>query len=161
MMSTNSRILIPLLQALLVGLSPGATSQEKLSVPQIIERHIQALGGQQNIDAIHSITYHLTYREGTFVLPDAYMAKMRPYYKTLGDPRNLKVDVNEGYDGSAWEYYSDPGVVLRTVGEAAAAARHGTELIDSLVDAKAMSTQLNWVLSRRLKTGRRTNYTLR
>jgi hypothetical protein len=32
-------------------------------------------------------------------------------------------------------YYSDPGVVLRTVGAAAAAARHGTELIDSLVYA--------------------------
>lgn len=142
MMSMNSRILIPLLPALLVGLSIAATSQEKLSVPQIIERHIQALGGQQKIDAIHSITYHLTYREGTFVLPDAYMAKMRPYYKTLGDPRNLKVDVNEGYDGSAWEYYSDPGVVLRTVGEAAAAARHGTELIDSLVDTKAVGAQI-------------------
>lgn len=68
-------------------------------------------------------------------MPRGYMAKMRPYYKTLGDPKNLKVDVNEGFDGSACEYYSDPGVVLRTLGAAAAAARHGTELIDSLVDA--------------------------
>src|SRR5581483_4998504 len=54
----------------------------------------------------------------------------------------LKVDVNEGYDGSAWEYYGDPGVVIRTVGAAAAAARHGIEIIDSLVDATLMGTRV-------------------
>jgi hypothetical protein len=78
-------------------------------------------------------------------MPDGYMAKMRPYYKTLGDPKNLKVDVNEGYDGSSWEYYSDPGVVLRTVGAAAAATRHGTELIDSITDAKALDAHVELV----------------
>jgi hypothetical protein len=75
-------------------------------------------------------------------MPDGYMAKMRPYCKTLGDPKNLKVDVNEGFDGSAWEYYSDPGVVLRTVGAAAAATRHGTELIDSLADAGMLGARI-------------------
>jgi tetratricopeptide (TPR) repeat protein len=128
--------------ALLMSFSLVSASQEKPSIEQIIERHIQALGGQQKIDAIHTIVYHLTYREGTFVMPDGYMAKMRPYYKTLGDPKNLKVEVNEGYDGSAWEYYSDPGVVLRTVCAAAAATRHGTELIDSLADAKALGAHV-------------------
>jgi tetratricopeptide (TPR) repeat protein len=134
----KAKLFIPGLLALLMSFSLASASQEKLSLEQIIERHIQALGGQQKIDAIHTIVYHLTYREGTFVMPDGYMAKMPPYYKTLGDPKNLKVDVNEGYDGSAWEYYSDPGVVLRTVGAAAAATRHGTELIDLLSDAKAL-----------------------
>lgn len=119
-----------------------AASQDTLTVEQIAERHVQAIGGHQKIDAIHSIVFHLTYREGSFVLPDAYMAKMRPYYKTLGDPKNLKADVNEGYDGSAWEYYSEPGVVLRTVGAAAAASRHGNEIFDSLVGYKAQNTQV-------------------
>jgi tetratricopeptide (TPR) repeat protein len=120
----------------------GARAHENLSVEQIVARHIQAIGGQDKIDAIHSVVYRLTYREGDFVMPHGYMAKMRPYYKTLADPKNLKVDVNEGFDGSTWEYYSDPGVVLRTVGAAAAAGRHGTELVDTLADARMLGARI-------------------
>jgi hypothetical protein len=136
------KLFVAALVAVLFSAEVAASSQEKLSVEQIVDRHIQALGGKANIDAEHSIVYRLVYREGSHVNPDAYMAKMRPYYRTLSDPKNLKVDVNEGYDGSAWEYYSDPGVVLRTVGAAAAATRHGTEMIDSLVDYKSRGTQV-------------------
>ena len=91
---------------------------------------------------MQSVTIHGVYREGSFVIPNAFIARMRPYYRTLGDPRDKQVDINEGYDGSAWEYYADPGVVLRTVGPAAAAARHGTEMFDSLVDYRAHGTQI-------------------
>jgi hypothetical protein len=109
-----------------------------------MERHIAALGGRKNIDAVHSVVQHLEYREGSFVIPDAFIARMRPYYKTIGDPKQ-KADIKEGYDGSAWEYYADPGVVVRTVGAAAAAARHGTEIIDSLVDSKSTGTEISLV----------------
>ncbi len=125
-----------------LALSILGTCQQPLTVEEIVARHIEALGGQQKIDAVHSLVFRLTYREGDFVMPHGYMAKLRPYYKTLGDPKNLKVDVNEGFDGSAWEYYSDPGVVLRVVGAAAAATRHGTELIDSLADAGMLGAQI-------------------
>ena len=133
---------IQLLLTFTLILSIPGDCQQPLTGERIVAQHIKTLGGQQNIDAIHSIVFRLTYREGDFVMPRGYMAKMRPYYKTLGDPKNLKVDVNEGFDGSAWEYYSDPGVVLRTVGAAAAAARHGTELIDSLVDAGMLGARI-------------------
>jgi hypothetical protein len=53
------------------------------------------------------------------------MALMRPFYKLVGDPDQPNSSFAEGYDGSAWEYYGDPGIVVRTVGAAAAAARHG------------------------------------
>jgi hypothetical protein len=130
-----------LLTFALVSAIPG-NCQQAVTVERIVARHIEALGGQQKIDATHSVVFHLTYREGDFVMPDGYIAKMRPFYKTLGDPRNLKVDVNEGFDGSAWEYYSDPGVVLRTVGAAAAATRHGTELVDSLADSGMLGARI-------------------
>lgn len=113
-----------------------------MSLNEILERHVQALGGRDNINAIHSVIQHLEYREGSFVIPNAFIARMRPYYKTIGDPKDLKVDVNEGYDGSAWEYYGDPGVVLRTVGAAAAAARHGIEIIDCLVDSATVGARV-------------------
>ena len=126
-----------------VSITALSFGQSKLpSVDEIVERHIQALGGREKIDAIHSVVQHLEYREGSFVIPNAFIARMRPYYKTIADPKDKTVEVNEGYDGSAWEYYSDPGVVVRTVGAAAAAARHGTEIIDSLVDYKVLGTRI-------------------
>jgi hypothetical protein len=128
---------------LFVGVAAGAYGQKTpLSLDEILERHVQAIGGRDKINAVHSVVQHLEYREGTFVIPDAFIARMRPYYKTIGDPKDLKVDVNEGYDGSAWEYYADPGVVIRVVGAAAAATRHGTEIIDSLVEYKSLGTRI-------------------
>ncbi len=134
-------LLVVALFALVAAVSAEGQPAE-LSLDEILARHVQAVGGRDKIDAIHSVIQHLEYREGSFVIPDAFLARMRPYYKTIGDPKDLKVDVNEGYDGSAWEYYGDPGVVIRTVGAAAAAARHGIEIIDSLVDAKLMGTRV-------------------
>jgi hypothetical protein len=131
------------LSFLFVGVAAVAFGQKTpLSLDAILVRHVQALGGRDKINAVHSVVQHLEYREGAFVISDAFIARMRPYYKTIGDPKDLKVDVNEGYDGSAWEYYSDPGVVIRVVGAAAAATRHGTEIIDSLVDYKSLGTRI-------------------
>jgi Tetratricopeptide repeat len=115
------------------------------SVDEITERHLQALGGREKIDAVHSVIERLEYREGSHVNQHAFIARMRPYYKTIGDPKDKNQEINEGYDGSAWEYYADPGVVIRTVGAAAAAARHGTEIIDSLVDYKSLGTRIKVV----------------
>jgi len=119
-----------------------ASGDDKISVDEIVQRHVQALGGRNKIDAVQTTITHAEYREGTFVIPDAFVAKMRPYYKTICDPREKLGDVCEGYDGSAWEWYADPGVVLRVVGAAAAATRHGTEFIDSLVDYNLLGTKL-------------------
>lgn len=128
---------------LLVALLSTSGGQASLPpVDEIVERHIQALGGWKNLNAVHSVVERLEYREASFVVPNAFVARMRPYYKTIGDPKITNVDINEGYDGSAWEYYGDPGVVIRVVGAAAAATRHGTEMFDSLVDYKTLGTRI-------------------
>ena len=119
-----------------------STADRGRSVEDIVARHIEALGGRTNIDKIKSTVVHAEYREGSFVMPGAYMAKMLPYYRTICDPNQPPGDVCEGYDGSAWEYYKDPGVVLRTVSAAAAATRHGLDLFDSLVDYQAHGTKV-------------------
>jgi tetratricopeptide (TPR) repeat protein len=46
----------------------------------------------------------------------------------VGDPEDPRTDIMEGYDGSPWEYYANPGFVLRTVGHAAGATRRGAYL---------------------------------
>jgi tetratricopeptide (TPR) repeat protein len=42
----------------------------------------------------------------------------------------------EGYDGMAWEWFENPGVVIRTVGEPAEAIRHYAGVESPLVDYK-------------------------
>ena len=60
---------------------------------------------------------------------------MRPFYRVIGDPRTDPLgEIHEGYDGSAWEYYPDPGIVVRTVGAAADASRHTAAFDDPLVN---------------------------
>ncbi len=80
---------------------------------------------------------------GTPIVGRNYMAFMRPYYQVIGDPAIKNPNLREGFDGSAWEYYGDPGIVMRTVGAAAAATRHTAEFLqDSLVDYAEKGTRV-------------------
>lgn len=106
------------------------------TVEEILARHAAARGGAERLKAVRTIIYRGTYREGgRVVMPHAAMALMRPYYKLVGDPEHPDPDFAEGYDGSAWELYGDPGIVLRTVGAASAAGRHATRIGGPLLDA--------------------------
>jgi hypothetical protein len=102
-------------------------------VDTIIERHIAARGGRERIAALQTLVFRGEYREGEHVSPNAVMALKRPYYKLVGDPDKPVTDFAEGYDGSAWEFYGDPGIVLRTVGPASAASRHRARFDHPLV----------------------------
>jgi hypothetical protein len=117
--------------------APAATAADLPTVDQIIARHAEARGGLEKLRSVRSIVYRGTYRENGSVMPHAAMALMRPYYKLVGDPEHPDPDFAEGYDGSAWEYYSPPGVVLRTVGAASAAARHAIRIAGPLIDYAA------------------------
>ena len=126
---------------------------------EIVDRYIEARGGFARIRAIRSIVYRGTYREGDHVSPGAAMALMRPFYKLVGDPSHPDPDFAEGYDGSAWEYYGDPGIVLRTVGPASAASRHGLPIDGPLVDYAARGSTVT--LEGREKVGAREAYRMR
>ena len=102
----------------------------------IIERHIAARGGRERIAALSSLVIRGEYREGEHVNSNATLALMRPYYKLVGDPDKPITNFAEGYDGSAWEFYGDPGIVLRTVGAASAAGRHRARFDHPLIDYK-------------------------
>jgi hypothetical protein len=114
------------------------------SVDEIVQRHVDALGGIGAIRAIHAFALHGTYNEGSFHIPNTYTAQMRPFLRTIGDPVHPLDDISEGYDGGAWEYYPDPGIVVRTVGEAARTTRHSAMFDDALVDYKAAGTTLEY-----------------
>jgi hypothetical protein len=104
-----------------------AFAARALTVDEIIDRHLAARGGAEKIKAVRTLVFSGgTYHEGSYTgSGNAFMAFARPYYRVVGDPEK-HADIMEGYDGSPWEFYADPGVVVRTVGHAAGASRRGT-----------------------------------
>lgn len=123
------RILVTASAALLLGAGAPAPPLDV-----VVNHHIEALGGERAILSISSVIERGWYREGNFKI-DTFAAQLRPFYRVIGDPRTDPLgEIHEGYDGSAWEYYPDPGIVVRTVGPAADAARHAAAFDDPLVN---------------------------
>ena len=92
-----------------------ASSEPALTTDELIDRHLAARGGVEKIKAIRNLRFDRgSYSEGGQVLFDrADMTLARPYFKLVGDKRRPGHYL-EGYDGSAWEWLGDPGVVVRT-----------------------------------------------
>lgn len=113
----------------------SAPAQAQINVETIVARHLEARGGAEALRAIRS----LIFSEGRYSEPgyqgdgQAVMMLMRPYYKLVGHPERTP-DMMEGYDGAAWEWYKDPGIVLRTVGSASAAIRHFADVEGPFLD---------------------------
>src|SRR3954466_15279515 len=132
-----------------VLLATAAAGQDSLTIDQIVLRHVEALGGPERIHALQSLVIRGMHHEGGVIPPEMpvrarnYMAFLRPYYGVIGDPAIPNPDLREGFDGSSWEYYGDPGIVMRTVGAAAAASRHTAEFLqNSLIDYAEKGTRL-------------------
>jgi len=123
-------------------LATVSSASSPVTIAEIVARHVAALGGIDSIHALHSVVKRGWYHEGDFRI-DTYTAQMRPFYRVIGDPVAHRLDqIHEGYDGSAWEYYPDPGVVVRTVGDAARATRNSSMFDDALVEPALHGTAL-------------------
>lgn len=127
------------LAALLVFLPTTALAQAHATdVDTIVARHIEAHGGAAAIKRIRS----LVFSEGRYSEPGytgdgkAVMMLMRPYYKLVGHPERSP-DFMEGYDGAAWEWFKEPGLVIRTVGAASAALRHFADVEGPFLDYRS------------------------
>ncbi|HVW10849.1 MAG TPA: hypothetical protein VHC90_19820 [Bryobacteraceae bacterium] len=130
-------------------LASAVCAQQRLTIEQVVQKHVDAIGGIGKIQALKSLVIRGMYHEGGEIPPGTpivarnYSAFLRPWYQVIGDPANPNPDLREGFDGSSWEYYGDPGVTIRTVGAAAAATRHTAEFLqDSLVDYAEKGTKL-------------------
>lgn len=136
--------------AVIAAVAAVATVPAALAAPltadEILQHHIAALGGQKNLDAIQNLIIRGTYTEHGQSGP-AQLARMRPFYKLVGDPLRRSQEFEEGYDGSAWE---TPGIVLRTVGPAAAAARHGLYILGNLVDLEKQGSTVRLIGSAKI-----------
>jgi hypothetical protein len=120
-----------------------ADAAPSIGIEAIVAQHIAALGGLDRIHAIRNRVIRGRYNEGDLHLV-TYIAQERPFFRVIGDPDDPKTDLHEGYDGGAWEWYRDPGLVVRTGGAAAATTRHSAMFDDVLVDHAGAGTKLNY-----------------
>jgi hypothetical protein len=130
--------------------APSTTTAQR-----ILRRHIAAIGGETALANLHDFRLELVYAEGSFSAKSS-LAQARPYFRLVSVPAGplTKDSVLEGYDGAAWEYYGDPGVVLRTVGSAGTIARRNAhQFIDPLVDAGDNKTSLTYLGKRNADRG--------
>ena len=118
-----------------IALQFVASNAQSATVDEIIAKHIDAIGGREAIKSLQNLVYRNgTYIEGDFhTNGNATMSVARPYFKLVGDKANPG-GYMEGYDGAAWEWFADPGVVIRTVGPASAASRHYAGVESPLFD---------------------------
>ena len=116
-------------------------AQENLGVDEIIARHVEARGGSDRLQAIETLVYSggLYKEPGYTGSGNAFMAFRRPYFKVVGNPEEPG-GFMEGWDGSAWEWFKEPGIVIRTVGAASGAARRSSEFEGPLVDYREKGT---------------------
>ncbi len=145
--------------ALGLCLSVRAAGAATPTAKGIVDRYVDARGGAERLRNLRTAVYRGEYREGSEVNGNATMAIMRPFYKLVGDPAKPDPEFAEGYDGSAWEFYGDPGIVMRTVGAASAASRHGLEIDGPLADFEQKGSSVT--LIGREKVGDRDAYRLR
>jgi hypothetical protein len=140
------RIVVTCLVALSIQ-AAGSAATASLDTQSIIQRHIAAIGGEGALSNLRDFQLTLVYSEGSFSAQSS-LAQARPYFRLVSVPAGpvTKYSVLEGYDGAAWEYYGDPGVVVRTVaGAAALSRRNAHQFIDPLVDAASNGTSLTFV----------------
>ena len=121
-----------LLPALMIVAGTPAPRTAPPTVQEIIARYVAARGGLERIRSVRTLILHGPPRpDGR---PGRWMARARPGYFVVGEPRPGR-DFGEGFDGSAWEFYGDPGLVIRTSDAPAAAARHTSYFDDPLVSS--------------------------
>ncbi len=122
----------------------GLVAEQTPTVDEIIARHIDARGGYERIQAIQTLVHSggLYKEPGYTGSGDAFMAFRRPNLKVVGNPE--KPDgYMEGWDGSAWEWFQDPGIVIRTVGAASGATRRSAEFDGPLIDYRKKGSNVS------------------
>ena len=114
-----------------------ARAQADTTVRRIVNEYIAARGGLARIKAVRNIVFRAKGADGD----ESFMARARPFFYLVGEPTPTR-DFAEGTDGAPWEFYGGVGLVLRTAGAPAAAARHTGYFDDELVRSLEPGTKL-------------------
>jgi tetratricopeptide (TPR) repeat protein len=140
------------------GKADAYVEQLTPTAEEIVQRYVKARGGMQKIMAIRTLILRGEGSEGDAPMrPGRVMTRARPYYLLVADPaKKATADFAEGNDGSHWEFYRDPGLIIRTTGAPANAIRHTAYFDDALVmSAREPGWKVN-LMGKEMVAGRET-----
>ncbi|MDC8002910.1 hypothetical protein POV27_02490 [Aureisphaera galaxeae] len=103
---------------------------------ELIEAHLEALGGYEAYKAIHTLTFFMTYEEGNYKSLHRFDRKRPNFIRitTNYDEEKGTFGYCEGFDGAAWEYSSK--IPVRVVGEPARALKNASTFEKAYIDYK-------------------------
>ena len=129
---------------MVVGLSAAALGRE--NVDQVIAKATAALGGPNNIHALHSLVFLGPVKEGR---PTRVLSRMRPNLRVIGCRPGICdawERIVEGYDGKrGWELNWPKQRLIRTVNKAEIAMRCGAEFDPLFVDYQQRGFQAKYL----------------
>src|SRR5205085_10355397 len=137
-----SMLAVLFLAFLMLFAAPARAQATLPNVDTIIARYIETGGGLAAIHAVNTVIFDQGhYQEGDEKIDDFVVMLRRPYYKVVGHPARHPKFL-EGYDGSAWEWYTPQdrkaacqcSFVVHTTGPANRAARHFADIDTPLID---------------------------
>lgn len=123
-MQVHKLFLCSLVPVWVVSVAAGS----EMTLPELIDRHTEARGGQEAIEAVQSLEIDLHIAEPTFEVRGLYRADRQ---------ERMRIDIfagtdrvfSEGFNGSAgWQWNGGEEHAESIDGEAAAALRHGAIL---------------------------------
>lgn len=112
---------------LVAALSLAGCHPQSLTVDQLIERNVQAVGGRAALEAIHSIRFDLHIVDPDFEVGGAYLAA-RPGWMRIDITANGNHVYTEALHGGRGWQWKGKGEPVDESATATAALRHGVEL---------------------------------
>ena len=112
---------------LVAALSFASCHRQSLTVDQLIERNVEAVGGRAALEAIHSIRVDLHIVDPDFEVDGAYLAA-RPGRMRIDITADSQHVYTEAFDGTRGWQWKGKGEPVDESPTATAALRHGVEL---------------------------------
>ncbi|MEO0573628.1 MAG: hypothetical protein AAF039_18140 [Bacteroidota bacterium] len=114
-----------------------------MTTDKIVGNYLTAIGGYENLQKVNSLVKNGNYIEPAYNLVlDAQQLRMRPNYRKVGNLE--RVDFEEGFDGTAWEYHRDKGLII-SEGEAKEAIVVASDFDFPFIDAEKKGYQIKLI----------------
>ena len=112
---------------------------EEITSDQIIKNYYKAVGGYEKIKKIETLIKKWHYVEPAYnIVLNAVMHKKRPNFRVIGAS-----DFEEGYNGTAWEYHPEKGLIL-SEGEAKKVILISSDFDYPFIDAEKKGHTLSY-----------------
>lgn len=154
----SPRFRLPLLITLAAIIAGAGCSRTSVTLDDIINRNINAMGGRQAIEAVHSIAIDLHIVDPGFAVDGTYRAE-RPGKMRIDITAEGKRVYTEAFDGRrGWQWKGKGTEIVEESAKATAALRHAVQLPGNLFGLHELRQQGHQIELAGRETIEGTNY---